>query len=105
MADVIAGFEWDEGNWPKCGKHGVSRLEIEHVLRSEPFVLPDRSPQDRETRFNAVGKDQKGRYVFIVFTFKDRAGERFIRPVSARYMHKKEIENYERQKEEQEGEG
>jgi len=25
----IAGFDWDDGNWPKCGKHGVSRTEIE----------------------------------------------------------------------------
>jgi uncharacterized DUF497 family protein len=23
-----------------------------------------------------------------------RAGERFIRPISARYMHKKEVEHY-----------
>ncbi|TBN45900.1 BrnT family toxin, partial [Paracoccus sediminis] len=23
----IAGFDWDDGNWPKCGKHGVSRAE------------------------------------------------------------------------------
>ena len=28
----VAGFDWDEGNWPKCGKHGVSREEIEEVL-------------------------------------------------------------------------
>lgn len=105
MTEAIAGFERDEGNWPKCGKHGVSRLEIEHVLRSEPLVLPDRTPRDRETRFNAVGKNQGGRYVFVVFIIKDRAGERFIRPVSARYMHKREIENYERHQEGEEGEG
>ena len=27
----IIGFDWDDGNWPKCGKHGVSREEIEQV--------------------------------------------------------------------------
>ena len=29
---VISEFEWDAGNWPKCGKHGVSKAEIEFVL-------------------------------------------------------------------------
>jgi len=28
----IAGFDWDSGNWPKCGKHGVSREEIERLF-------------------------------------------------------------------------
>jgi hypothetical protein len=42
MEETIAGFEWDEGNWPKCGKHGVSKDAIEHVLSSGPLVLADR---------------------------------------------------------------
>ena len=29
---TLSGFGWDDGNWPKCGKHGVSRSEIEQVL-------------------------------------------------------------------------
>ena len=98
MRGGIAGFDWDEGNWPKCGKHGLSKAEIEHVLRSEPFVLPDRYPQDSETRFDAVGQNADGRYVFVVFTLRNKAGKRLVRPISARYMHRKEIENYERQK-------
>jgi uncharacterized protein len=93
----LAGVEWDEGNWPKCGKHGVSRAEIEHVLRTGPLVLPDRHPQDVETRFNAVGKTASGRHVFVVFTLREKEGQRFVRPISARYMHAKEIEHYERQ--------
>jgi hypothetical protein len=28
-------FDWDHGNWPKCGKHGVGKAEIEAVL-SDP---------------------------------------------------------------------
>jgi len=99
MRGHVTGFDWDEGNWPKCGKHGVSKGEIEHVLRGDPFILPDRHPQNRETRFDAVGKNGVGRYVFVVFTVREKAGRRFIRPISARYMHRKEIENYERQKE------
>ena len=98
MRSKVSGFECDEGNWPKCGKHGVSKAEIEHVLSSEPLVLPDRYPQDIETRFDAVGKNENGRYIFVVFTLREKEGGRLIRPISARYMHRKEIENYERQK-------
>jgi uncharacterized DUF497 family protein len=61
MRRRIAGFDRDGGNWPKCGKHGVSRAEIEHVMRNDPFILPDRHRQDRETRFDAVGKNGVGR--------------------------------------------
>ena len=41
MRSKVAGFEWDQGNWPKCGKHGVSRAEIEYVLSGEPFLDSD----------------------------------------------------------------
>jgi len=34
----IAGFDWDDGNWLKCSKHGVSHEEIEYVLLHEPAV-------------------------------------------------------------------
>jgi hypothetical protein len=36
-----------------------------------------------------------GRPMFIVFTFRHRDGKRLIQPLSARSMHKKEIEGYE----------
>lgn len=28
----VAGFDWDSGNWPKCGKHGVTKEEIKEVF-------------------------------------------------------------------------
>lgn len=74
MIESVAGFDWDDGNWPKCGKHGVSRAEIEDVLRGTPLVLPDRYPEDAETRFDAVGRNADGRHLFIVFTMRERAG-------------------------------
>jgi hypothetical protein len=98
MRNKVAGFEGDEGNWPKCGKHGASKAEIEHVLSGEPTVLPNRYPRDVETRFDAVGKNRDGRYIFVVFTLMQKEGKRLGRPIGARYMHAKEIENYERQK-------
>jgi uncharacterized DUF497 family protein len=40
----ISGFDWDNGNWPKCGKHGVSKEEIEQVLMGTPTVMADPHP-------------------------------------------------------------
>ena len=90
----IEGFEWDEGNWPKCGKHGLEREEIEAVMREGPMVAPDRTGA-AEPRLNAVGRLGE-RHVFVVFTLRSRAGRRYIRPISARYMHDKEVRRYER---------
>jgi uncharacterized protein len=91
----IAGFDWDKGNWPKCGKHGVSREEIEQVLMRTPAVMPD--PHPDEPRMRAIGKTAAGRYVFLAFMLREVAGETKLRPISARYMHRKEIERYEGQ--------
>ena len=91
----IAGFDWDDGNWPKCGKHGVSREEIEQVLRGEPAVMLD--PHPDEPRMRAIGKTTAGRYVFLVVMLRTRDGDTRLRPISARFMHQKEIDHYERQ--------
>jgi len=95
---AISGFDWDEGNWPKCAKHGVSKAEIEFVLAHEPMVLPDRTGQ-AEPRLNAIGRNGVGRYLFIVFMVRRVKGQDFIRPISARYMHRQEVEAYEQRKE------
>ena len=89
----IAGFVWDSGNWPKCGKHGVSREEIEQVLLGEPAVMAD--PYPTEPRLRAIGKTHAGRYVFLVFMILEIDGQTKLRPISARYMHQKEVEHYE----------
>jgi uncharacterized DUF497 family protein len=90
----ITSFDWDDGNWPKCGKHGVSRVEIEEVLRGDPVVLQD--PHPNEPRMRAIGKTKLGRYVFLVFVRRTLDGQMLLRPVSARYMHQPEIDHYER---------
>lgn len=91
----ISGFDWDEGNWPKCGKHGVLREEIEQVFMGVPAVMPD--PHPDEPRMRAIGKTEAGRYVFLVFMLRKAAGKTMLRPISARYMHTKEIDHYESQ--------
>lgn len=90
----VAGFDWDSGNWPKCGKHGVTKKEIEEVFQVLPVVMPD--PHPDEPRMRAIGKTKAGRYVFLVFMFRLIDGQTFIRPISARYMHQREIDHYEK---------
>lgn len=60
-------------------------------------VLPDAAHSQREKRFRAIGHTDKGRGVFMVFTFRKKRDEVLIRPISARYMHKKEVDAYEKE--------
>ena len=90
---ILAVVEWDTGNWPKCGKHGVEKAEIDRFFATEPSVRPDPHPEER--RFRAIGPGSSGRYLFVVFTFREKEGVTYIRPLSARYMHRKEVQRYE----------
>jgi uncharacterized DUF497 family protein len=95
--EEVSGFDWDEGNRGKCQKHGVPLTEIEQVFRNDPLILPDRTGS-AETRFNAVGVNASGRHVFVVYTLRENDDGLFVRPLSARYMHSKEVKVYERTK-------
>ncbi len=95
---AFSEFEWDEGNRRKCQKHGVSIQEIEHVLtHAETLITPDPKNPSGEPRFLAIGRTQEGRYTFVVFTPRRRAAGARLRPISARYMHKREISKYEQE--------
>jgi uncharacterized DUF497 family protein len=93
----FAGFDWDQGNREKCQKHGVSIVEIETMFAGTVLVAPDPLHSVREERFKAVGAAESGRKLLVVFTWRMRDGDRFIRPVSARYMHEKEVKAYEKE--------
>lgn len=97
MALHANGFDWDKGNRAKCEKHGLSISVIEDVFARPLAILPDASHSQSERRFRAVGRTEKGRGVFIVFTLRRKGDEVRIRPISARYMHKKETEAYEKE--------
>ncbi|MBA9083528.1 uncharacterized DUF497 family protein [Bartonella chomelii] len=58
------------------------------------LVIKD-DPDVREERFRAIGKSYNERYIFLVFTFRTMNNKLFVRPISARYMHQKEIDFYE----------
>lgn len=94
---LVDGFDWDEWNRDKCQKHGLSIEHIESLFQRTIVVLPD-PYGGAEERFRAIGKDSVGRYVFIVFCYRLRDDKILIRPISARYMHQKEIDAYEEAK-------
>ncbi|MFN7169576.1 MAG: BrnT family toxin [Pannonibacter sp.] len=93
MKQKISGFDWDDGNWPKCAKHGLTQMEIEEVFENGPAIYSDLTTD--EDRWRAIGTTLEGRYVFVVFTLRQFGTAFYIRPVSARFMHQREIRRYE----------
>lgn len=91
-----SGFDWDEGNRAKCVRHGVSQEEIEALLASDPLIAPDLKHSATEDRLIAIGRNAAGRPPFVAFTLRAGRGRTLIRPVSARYMHAKEMDAYEK---------
>mgnify|MGYP001045599545 FL=1 len=91
----VCGFDWDEGNRAKCARHGVSTAEIEELFRGEVWIFPDPAHSLRETRFLGIGRTLAGRHVFVAFTYRVRDGGRWLRPISARFMHEKEVRHYQ----------
>ena len=88
----VSGFQWDKGNRAKCQKHGLAIETIEELFSSGVIILPDGGHSLNEKRYRAIGKDFERRPVFVVFTIR---GDE-LRPISARYMHQKEVEAYEK---------
>ena len=94
---AAAGFDWDSANRLKCAKHGLALDEIEAVFSGDVRVAPDIRHSGTETRFIGIGYGKDKRPVFVAFTLRRRAEAVFIRPISARYMHGKEIAQYEKE--------
>ena len=92
---AIAGFDWDERNRENCQRHGVSITEIEALFRRPHNISVDVQHSLTEERLRAIGKTRSGRSVFLVFTLREREGKIYLRPISARYMHRREVRHYE----------
>jgi uncharacterized protein len=99
MAISWSGVEWDEGNRTKCQKHGVSIDDIEYALfHSLKLVFPDIHHSADEDRYVALGNTRTGRDILTILTLRITGdGKVHIRPVSARFMHRKEVEKYEQE--------
>jgi uncharacterized DUF497 family protein len=93
----FSGFDWDPANRDKCQKHGVSIAEIESLFSRNVSIAPDLQHSVHEERFKAVGATERGRKIFVAFTMRRRGDEVLIRPVSARYMHQKEVKHHEKE--------
>lgn len=88
-------FEWDDGNITKNEKkHKVNFLECEEVFFNKPLLLlEDGKHLQLEQRYIALGKTNRDRKLFLVFTVRGK----FIRVISARDMSKKEKIIYEKE--------
>jgi|SRR6516225_9180939 uncharacterized DUF497 family protein len=91
----VRGFDWDGCNRVKCQEHGVSIAEIETLFKGAPLIAPDPKHSQDEDRMIAIGRTSAGRPLFVAFTLRTKNRRRFIHPVTARYMHAKEIAAYE----------
>lgn len=89
----LVGLNWDFGNLEKVRKHGLSHEDIEEFLLSDPFILTDKRHSSAESRYIAFGKF-KEKDLFVAFTIRAIEGELKIRPISARYANKKEVEKF-----------
>ncbi len=95
MREPTKGFDWDAANIEKCCKHGVATEEIESLFHGQIDVFPDVAHSSQEIRFLGIGRTAAGRYLFVAFTLRVKGGENYIRPISARYMHAKEVKHHE----------
>ncbi|MBS1517939.1 MAG: BrnT family toxin [Bacteroidetes bacterium] len=89
----IEGFEWDKGNLDKnSGKHGVINKECEEVFKNSPLYINHDilHSSKKEQRYQALGKSDSGRNLFISFTIRKNR----IRIISARDMSKTERKKY-----------
>jgi uncharacterized DUF497 family protein len=93
----VTGFEWDDGNESKCQKHGVSLSDLESAFYRTVHIFPDPTHSQSEQRYIALSETDEGRAIFVAFTLRQREGKTYIRPISARYMHRKEVEHYEKE--------
>ena len=91
----VDGFEWDAGNRAKCQKHGMSLDEIEQVFGNIVQLADDAAHSQDESRQLVIGRTDQGRAAFVVFPLRMTGEGTRIRPLSARFMHAKELKRYE----------
>ena len=75
----------------------MSIAEIEALFDAPLLVIPDTAHSLTEARIRAISKTAAGRMILLVFTIRRESGRQLIRPISARYMHAKEIAHYEKE--------
>lgn len=93
LLDGVTGFEWNEANIAHIARHNVAPEEAEEVFFDADNALDeDIKHSTVEKRFIIIGKTQKGRLLYQIFT---RRGNK-IRVISSRDINKKEVNLYEK---------
>jgi uncharacterized DUF497 family protein len=89
-------FEWDKGNLDKNYlKHGVTPKEAEEAfIEDDSYFFSDVRHSEIEERFFLLGKTLERKNLFIVFTLRGKK----VRIISARRMHREEVEKYAKAK-------
>jgi uncharacterized DUF497 family protein len=83
----IEGFQWDKGNLEHIRKHKVLYTECEEVFSNTPLLVNEDKKHSRlEERFQALGKTNNGRFIFVAYTVRKNK----IRIISSRDQNKKE---------------
>ena len=69
---------------------------VESLFEGPVLILPDKENPSGERRYRAIGTTDEGRKAFVIFPLRHRNGAQRLRPISARYMHRKEVAAYEK---------
>lgn len=87
-------FDWDAGNSQKNQEqHGVTNQEAESLFFNEhKFVFEDSTHSQIKKRYLLLGITSEGRKPAIIFIIRKNK----IRIISARDMHKKERQIYDK---------
>ncbi len=81
----------------ETGMGGLQATSVIESLFTRPLaVLPDAAPFATRAPLSRHRPNGQEAGVFIVFTLRRKGDELLIRPISARYMHKKKIDAYEK---------
>lgn len=91
----LEGFDWNQGNLEHIKKHNVKKEECEEIFFNKPLKVNEdkKHSSEKETRFEAFGKTNEERNLFLVFTVRKNR----IRVISARDQNRKERSEYEKE--------
>lgn len=88
----VGGFEWDKANISHIAVHDVTYEEAEDVFFDHKNVFKhDLKHSTVEKRFILIGKTQKKRLLYLIFTKRKNK----IRVISARDINRREVKLYE----------
>jgi len=103
ILEKTKGFSWNKGNIDKNWlRHQVTSKECEEVFFNRPLLVnfDEKHSNEIEKRFQASGKTNRARNLFIVFIIRDIRDirDKKIRIISVRDQSKKERRQYAKEK-------